>query len=72
MVIVTECNAHGFHNPKDSGVPLQSLRATGVLKDMGGVGRWEGWSHGAMHWDLLLFELYVHCSIYHVLYLSTF
>lgn len=38
----------------------------------GGVGGWEGCSHGAMHCDLLLFELYVHCSIYHVLYLSTF
>lgn len=28
--------------------------------------------YGAMHCDLLLFKLYVHCSIYHVLYLSTF
>ena len=25
-----------------------------------------------MHCDLLLFKLYVHYSIYHVLYLSTF
>lgn len=28
--------------------------------------------YGARHCDLLLFKLYVHCSIYHVLYLSTF
>lgn len=36
------------------------------------MGRWqEGCSHGAMHCDLLLSKLYVRCSIYHVLYLST-
>lgn len=38
----------------------------------GGMGGREGRSHGAMHCDLLLFKLYLHCSIYHVLYLSTF
>ena len=36
------------------------------------MGGQKGWSHGATHCDLLLFKLYVYCSIYHVLYLSTF
>lgn len=36
------------------------------------MGGREGCSRGAMHCDLLFFKLYLHCSIYHVLYLSTF
>lgn len=70
----TVCNARGLHNSED-GVPLYGPGShQPTFKDWRTWGRVDGREgcYGARHCDLLLFKLYVYCSIYHVLYLSTF